>query len=159
VWGWNSLPKVRSWSPPGLPKTQSSIAGVKISLNWNVLDVIGKALEVQMSKMSSHESFGHLQPKLWAKEGLGVKLAVWESWEKVPFGCSLAGELQRILHGGRWWLPSSPGRGESSESKLPVPCSNTKGVSKCELTLLWLVLDVGSCKNIIIPLPSLSRNF
>jgi len=23
-----------------------------------------------------HEPFGHLQPKLWAKEGLGVKLAV-----------------------------------------------------------------------------------
>jgi len=29
-----------------------------------------------MSKMTSHEPFGHLQPKLWAKEGPGVKLAV-----------------------------------------------------------------------------------
>jgi hypothetical protein len=28
------------------------------------------------------------------------------------------GELQRILYGGRWWLPPSPGRGESSESKV-----------------------------------------
>jgi hypothetical protein len=27
--------------------------------------------------MPSHWSFGHLQPKLWAKEGPGVKLAVW----------------------------------------------------------------------------------
>jgi hypothetical protein len=27
--------------------------------------------------MASHWPFGHLQPKLWAKEGLGVKLAVW----------------------------------------------------------------------------------
>jgi hypothetical protein len=27
--------------------------------------------------MASHWSFGHLQPKLWAKEGPGVKLAVW----------------------------------------------------------------------------------
>ncbi len=42
----------------------------------------------------------------------------WESWEKVPFGCSLRGVTQRILYGGRWWLPSSPGRGESSESKV-----------------------------------------
>jgi hypothetical protein len=42
----------------------------------------------------------------------------WESWEKVPFGCSLHGELQRILYGGRWWLPSNLGRGESSESKV-----------------------------------------
>jgi hypothetical protein len=30
-----------------------------------------------MSKMASHEPFGHLQPKLWEKEGLRVKLAVW----------------------------------------------------------------------------------
>jgi len=30
-----------------------------------------------MSKMASHEPFGHLQPKLWTKEGPGVKLAVW----------------------------------------------------------------------------------
>jgi hypothetical protein len=27
--------------------------------------------------MASYWSFGHLQPKLWAKEGPGVKLAVW----------------------------------------------------------------------------------
>jgi len=29
-----------------------------------------------MPKMASHVPFGHLQPKLWAKEGLGVKLPV-----------------------------------------------------------------------------------
>jgi hypothetical protein len=29
-----------------------------------------------MSKMALHEPFGHLQHKLWAKEGLGVKLAI-----------------------------------------------------------------------------------
>jgi hypothetical protein len=117
-----------------------------------------------MSKMASHWSFGHLQPKLWAKEGPGVKLAVWlpttksrestssrrlqmecdgalkssrgelqlwfrphsnrrsglgvvsaqspgsptrdsfetptwESREKEPFGCSLRGVTQKILHG------------------------------------------------------------
>jgi hypothetical protein len=28
--------------------------------------------------MASHWSFGHLYPKLWAKEGPGVKLAVWQ---------------------------------------------------------------------------------
>jgi hypothetical protein len=36
-----------------------------------------KGLEVYTSKMASHESFRHLQHKLWSKEGLGVKLAVW----------------------------------------------------------------------------------
>jgi hypothetical protein len=35
-----------------------------------------KALEVYMSKMASHESFEHLQHKLWSKEGPGVKLAI-----------------------------------------------------------------------------------
>jgi len=33
-----------------------------------------------MSKMGSHWSFGHLQPRLWAKEGPG--LAVWLSTTK-----------------------------------------------------------------------------
>jgi hypothetical protein len=42
----------------------------------------------------------------------------WESWEKVPFGCRCGGVTQRILYGGRWWLPPSPGRGESWESKV-----------------------------------------
>jgi len=42
----------------------------------------------------------------------------WESREKEPFGCKCDGELQRILYGGRWWLPPSPGHGESSESKV-----------------------------------------
>jgi len=131
-----------------------------------------------MPEIASHWPFKHLQPKLWAKEGPGVKLAVrlpttksqewtssrcrlkecntalessrqelklwfrarldpssgrgamsvqspetptrnsfgtptWESREKEPFGCSLGRELHSILCGGRWWLPPSPGHGES----------------------------------------------
>jgi hypothetical protein len=173
-----------------------------------------------MSKMTSHEPFGHLQPKLWAKEGSGIKLAIWlltiksrestssrhplmecdmvlessqgeiqlwlrprsnrilqsgdmssqslgtptrdnfgtppwESWEKEPFGCSFRGWTQRILYGGRWWLPPSPGRGELSESKCSWLVPTLKGVPECELTLLWLVLDADSCEIIIVPLPNL----
>jgi hypothetical protein len=135
-----------------------------------------------MSKMASHEPFGHLQPKLWAKEGSVVKLVVWlpttksrestsfrhlqkecnsalesswgelqlwfrphsnrrlelgdmsaqspgnstrdsfgtppwESREKVPFGCGSRRVTQRILYGGRWWLPPSPARGLSQHQK------------------------------------------
>jgi len=33
--------------------------------------------------MASHWPFGHLQPKLWAKEGPGVKLAVWLPTTKI----------------------------------------------------------------------------
>jgi hypothetical protein len=140
--------------------------------------------------MALHEPFGHLQHKLWLKEGPGLKLVVWlsttksqeltwsqcvhvecniplessqgklqvaldlvpiggwdkklwtskvpgvyrdnfgtsfwESREKVPFGCKCGGEAQKILYGGRWWLPPSSGRGESSESMLPVACPSTK---------------------------------
>jgi hypothetical protein len=78
----------------------------------------------------------------------------WESWEKEPFECSLHRELQRILDGGRWWLPPSPGRGESSESKCPWLVPTPKGVPECELTLLWLVLDVNSSEIILVALPN-----
>jgi hypothetical protein len=161
-----------------------------------------------MSKMASHEPFGHLQHKLWPKEGPGVKLAIWllttksreltwlrrvqverdmplessrgglqvwfrlrpdqrsgreimvaqspespnrdnfgtplwESREKVSFGCSLHGRTQRILYGGRWWLPSSPGRCELSESKVARGLSQHQKDAKWVLTTLWLVLDAG----------------
>jgi hypothetical protein len=159
--------------------------------------------------MSLHWSFGHLQPKLWAKEGPRVKLAVWlpttksresisfrrlqmecygalersrgelqlcfrphfnrrlkpgvvsvqsiesptqdsfgtppwESREKVPFGCGSHGVTQRILYGGRWWLPPSLGRGESCVLKCPWLVPIPKGVPECKLTLLWLVVDANS---------------
>jgi hypothetical protein len=42
----------------------------------------------------------------------------WESWDKKPFGCRCRGKTQRILYGGRWWLPPSPGHGEYYESKI-----------------------------------------
>jgi hypothetical protein len=42
----------------------------------------------------------------------------WESRDKKPFGCGCRREAHSILYGGRWWLPLSPGRGESSESRV-----------------------------------------
>jgi hypothetical protein len=44
--------------------------------------------------------------------------SIWESRDKKPFGCHSPGEVQSILYGGRWWLPPSPGHGESCESKV-----------------------------------------
>jgi hypothetical protein len=38
--------------------------------------------------------------------------------QKKPFGCHSRGVVQNILYGGRWWLPSSSGRGESCESEV-----------------------------------------
>ncbi len=75
------------------------------------------------------------------RDSFGTPL--WESRDKEPFGRGRGGATQRILYGGRWWLPPSPGRDESSESVLPETYPNTKGVSKDDLTFLWLVLDAG----------------
>jgi len=133
--------------------------------------------------MGLHGSFGHLQHKLWQKEGPVIKLTIWllstksqestwprcvqvvcdtpmeisqgelqvwfrphpnwrseqrfmtsqspgtpnrdnfgtppwESQDKKPFGCRCHGKAQKILYGGRWWLPSNSGRGESCESRV-----------------------------------------
>jgi hypothetical protein len=38
-------------------------------------------------------------------------------------------ERRKVYYkGGRWWLPPSPGCGESCVSELPVPRPNTKSV-------------------------------
>ncbi len=65
----------------------------------------------------------------------------WESQEKVLFGCGCSGKTHRILYGGRWWLPLSPGRGESSEFRVAHGLSQHRECPRCELIYLWLVLD------------------
>jgi hypothetical protein len=79
----------------------------------------------------------------------------WESREKEPFGCSPRGALQRILYGGRWWLPPSPGRGESSGPKCPWLVPTPKGVLECETNPVWLVFGCRFKLDLLVPLPSL----
>ncbi len=83
-----------------------------------------------------------LSRELWAPKVPRVQIGTVSGLprNRKSFGCRCGGVTQRILYGGRWWLPPSPGRGESSESVLPVACPNTKSVFKGELTNLWLVL-------------------
>jgi hypothetical protein len=71
------------------------------------------------------------------------RIPLGESWEKVPFGCKCGREAQRILYGGRWWLPPSPGCGESSESKVARGLSQHQKCSECELTNLLVGFDAG----------------
>jgi hypothetical protein len=63
--------------------------------------------------MASHWSFGHLQPKLWAKERPGVKLTIWlstsKSRESTSFRhqiwvCNMALERSRL--GLQLWFRS-----------------------------------------------------
>jgi hypothetical protein len=143
-----------------LPTTKSQ----ELTCSWHLQEKYNMTLESSRRELqdclrphpnrrSEQELMDAQSPESVNKDNFGTPL--WESREKVPFGCSLGRELQRILYGGRWWLPPSPGRGESSESKLPVACPNTKGVPECELTLSWLVLDADSCNKLIVPLSSL----
>jgi hypothetical protein len=170
--------------------------------------------------MASHGPFGHMQLKLWAKEGPGVKLAVWlptiksqestssrrhlkecdtvlessrwklqlwfiprpdlslgrgamnvqspgtltrdsfetptwESRKKESLGCNLCGETQRILYGGRRWLPLSPDCGESCVLKCPWLVPTPKGVSR--MLINPLVVGFGRKFELdnLVPLPSL----
>ncbi len=70
-------------------------------------------------------------PKFWDSNQDNFGTPFRESQEFVPFGCSLHGELQRILYGGRCWLPPSPGCGESCVSKCPWFVPTPKGVPEC----------------------------
>jgi hypothetical protein len=71
-----------------------------------------KGLKTYISKMTSHWSFGHLQPKLWAKARPGVKLAIWlsttkrqestSSWHLI-WDCNMA--FKRSWQGQLWFRP------------------------------------------------------
>jgi hypothetical protein len=91
--------------------------------------------------------------ELWAPEVSGLHpgqfrdnfgTPTWESEEKEPFGCSPQNVAQRILYGGRWWLPPSPGRGVSCGPTCPWLVPTPKGVPECKLTTWWFVLDAES---------------
>jgi len=69
----------------------------------------------------------------------------WESQEKEPFGCSPRNVAQRILYGGRWWLPPSPGRGVFRGPKCLWLVPTPKGVPECELTTRVVCFDADSC--------------
>jgi hypothetical protein len=95
-----------------------------------------------MSKMASHEPFGHLQPKLWAKEGPGVKVAVWLPTTKSREStcsrhalreCDMA--LESSLWGLQLWFRPRPdrrsGRGAMKSQSTGTPTRDSFG------TPLW----------------------
>jgi hypothetical protein len=97
-----------------------------------------KAFKKSYNFASDLIPIGGLSWELWALKVLGVQTGTVIGLP--PFGCRSRGQTQRILYGGRWWLPPSPGRGESSESVLPMACPNTRVDPEWILTNLWLVL-------------------
>jgi hypothetical protein len=75
--------------------------------------------------MASHWSFGHLQPKLWAKEGPGVKLVAWlpttksreltRSWRELG-ECNAA--LESSWRGLQVWFRPRPDRRSRREAMM-----------------------------------------
>ncbi len=87
------------------------------------------------------ESYGHskFRESCWDN----FETPFRESKEFVPFGCSLHCELERILYGGRWWLPPSLGRGEFCVSKCLWLVPTPKGVPNVKLTLCgWFWMQI-----------------
>jgi hypothetical protein len=64
----------------------------------------------------------------------------WESQEKVSFGCRCRGQMQRILYGGRWWLPRVRAVVSHVSPGAPMACPNTESASECKLTNLLVGL-------------------
>jgi hypothetical protein len=89
--------------------------------------------------MASHWQFGHLQPKLWAKEGPGVKLAVWlpttksrestSSWRRLE-ECDMALERSRreLQHWFRTRPDPSLGRGAMAVQSSRSPAGTLLGL-------------------------------
>jgi hypothetical protein len=106
--------------------------------------------------MASHWPFGHLQPKLWAKEGPGVKLAVWlpttKSQESTSSGhpiweCDTS--LERSPRGLQLWfkLRCDPTlkSGVMSSQNLGTPTGTISGL-QLESLGKKSHLDVGSAE-------------
>jgi hypothetical protein len=138
-WQFDSRPlKVRNRSDPGVFRGNATH-------RW-------KALK-ESYKFASHlVPIGGLRKELWPCEILRVQTGtILRQFRdstlgvpgQKPFRCGCGGVTQRILYGGRWWLPPSPGRGESSESILPVACPNIESVSEGVLTNLLVGFDAG----------------
>jgi hypothetical protein len=89
--------------------------------------------------MASHWSFGHLQLKLWAKEGPGVKLAIWlpttksqeSTFSRYPnWECDTA--LERSRRGLQLWFRPCCDRtlqsGVMSSQSLGTPIGTLSGL-------------------------------
>jgi hypothetical protein len=91
--------------------------------------------------MASHWSFGHLQPKLWAKEGSGVKLAIWLSTTKIRestssrplnWECDMA--LERSWRGLQLWFgPRCDQTLQSGVTSAQSPRTPTETISGLQL--------------------------
>jgi hypothetical protein len=114
--------------------------------------------------MASHWSFEHLQPKLWAKEGPGVKLAVRlptiKSQESTRSRRALGGcdtSLERFRQGLQYWFRPCPdlrsGRGVMAVQSLGSPTGTHSGQLRDSIS------GVSGKSDIRMPLPRANAEY
>jgi hypothetical protein len=86
-----------------------------------------------MSKMGSHDPFGHLQHKLWPKERSGVKLAIWLPTMGSRWRCNMPLESSR--RGLKLWFRLHPDWSSTVEIIVLQSC-RTSSLGKFE-TPIW----------------------
>jgi hypothetical protein len=89
---------------------------------------------------------GGLNKELWLRKVAGIqtgtvsRLFLGSPGIKTPLGYRCHGEVQRIIYGGRWWLPRVRAVVSLVSPELPMVCLNTKGALENELTNLLVGL-------------------
>jgi hypothetical protein len=83
--------------------------------------------------------------KLWSPKVLGIQIGTISGLhfgspgKKCHSDVCVAERRREYYMEGRWWLPPSPGCGESSECRVTRGSSQHRKCPRYELTLLWLV--------------------
>jgi hypothetical protein len=72
--------------------------------SWGELQVCFRPHPNQRSELGVMSSQSPRSPN---RDSFGTP--PWESRDTKPFGCRWHGQTERILYGGRWWLPLSSG--------------------------------------------------
>jgi hypothetical protein len=118
-----------------------------LSVQHGVGKISTRATTLVQTSLRSKSAVGSYGcSKFWESHRDNFGTPFRESREFVPFGCSFHCELQRILYGGRWCFPPSPGRGESYVFKCPWLVLTPKGVPNAKLTSRDWFLDTDSHK-------------
>jgi len=132
-WQFDSRPqKVKNRPDPGVCKWSATHCWKALEENYKF------ALNLVPIRGLSRELWAPTVPRVQIGTVSGLLLG--SPGNKSHLNVGAAEQHREYYMGGRWWLPPSSGRDESSESVLPVAGPNTKSVFKGDLTNLWLVL-------------------
>jgi hypothetical protein len=106
-----------------------------------------KALQESYKIASDLIPIWGLRKKLWMPKVPGIqtgtvsRLLLGSLGKKCHSDVASVESYREYYKGGRWWLPLSPGRGESSESK--VACGLSQQQKGAEWILTNLLIDFG----------------